>query len=265
MIPMKRIALLTAMIFFILYGSDAMGGKLYKWVDEEGIAHFSDRIPFSPELSEDLIHEEEVKEADPIEPHEERGSVQPINPIEFLARCTFTIKGAQNIGTGFFISSNGYAVTCKHVVEEDQDHIAVLNDQKEFPIGVISVSDSHDLALIMVITSQKTPYPSFRDPITMDPGEQVFAIGSSAGLHATVTDGVFTALRKKMPTEDRVIQFSAPINPGNSGGPLIDGEGKVVGVVSWKIVSNKGVPVSGLGFAVPSEYLFEEYGAYMGE
>ena len=64
-------------------------------------------------------------------------------------------------------------------------------------------------------------------------------------------------------TKDNVVQFSAPINPGNSGGPLVDEKGKVIGVVSWKIVSQNGVPVSGVGFAVPSDYLVGEYGYYL--
>ncbi|MFC1867572.1 S1C family serine protease, partial [Thermodesulfobacteriota bacterium] len=159
--------------------------------------------------------------------------------------------------------SNGYAVTCKHVIEEGPNHIAILNDRNEFPIGIISTSDIHDLALILVITSPTTPYLTLRDPLTMTPGDRVFAIGSSIGLQATVTDGIFSGLRRKLPTEDRVVQFSAPINPGNSGGPLIDEKGNVIGVVSWKMISNKGIPVTGVGFAIPSGYLIEEYGAYL--
>ena len=149
------------------------------------------------------------------------------------------------------------------MVEDDQDHMAILNDQNEFPVGVVSTSDRYDLALIMVITPQKTPFLSIRDPLTMTPGERILAIGSSVGLQSTVTDGVFTGLRKKVSTEDNVIQFSAPINPGNSGGPLIDEKGNVIGIVSWKLISKKGIPVTGVGFAVPSGYLVEEYSAYM--
>ena len=184
--------------------------------------------------------------------------------IEYTTNCTFTIKGARNIGTGFFISPSGFAITCKHVVEEGPIHIAILDNQNEFPIGVISTSDSYDLALIIVITSQETPYLnlSLRDPLAMTQGEKIYAIGSSVGLHSQIIDGVFTGLRKKM-TEDNVIQFSAPINPGNSGGPLLDKNGEVIGVISWKLVSNKGILVNGVGFAVPSGYLIKEYGSYV--
>lgn len=254
--------LLLLMLCVISFGQDALGGKLYKWVDEEGVVHFSDRVPGDGNVMEDLIHEEDVQDVPPLKPPGKSAPRTPQTPIEHTVDSTFTIKGTRSLGTGFFISSNGYAVTCRHVIEEDGDHRAVLNDRSEYPIGVISKSDRYDLALILVMIPRKTSFLSPRDLHAMTPGERLFAIGSSVGLQSTVTDGVLTGLRKKMPTEQKVIQFSAPINPGNSGGPLIDQEGHVLGVVSWKIVANKGIPVSGVGFAVPAEYLIEEYGAY---
>ena len=97
----------------------------------------------------------------------------------------------------------------------------------------------------------------------MKPGDKVYAVGSSVGLHSTITDGLFTGLRKQMPAEKRAVQFSAPVNPGNSGGPLIDEGGKVIGAVSWKLLSNNGLPVDGIGFAVPADYILGEYRGYI--
>lgn len=185
------------------------------------------------------------------------------NPIMKSLDATFSIKGDQNLGTAFFISSNGYAITCKHVLENDQNHIAILNDGSRYPIGVISISEKYDLALIMVIVSKKTPYLSIRDSFTLTPGERVFAIGSSPELQANITEGVFTGLRENTSTKDNVIQFSAHTNPGNSGGPLVDERGDLIGVVSWKIVSKNGIPVTGLGFAIPSDYMAKEYHHYL--
>jgi serine protease Do len=187
-----------------------------------------------------------------------------LNPVEYSKICSFVIKGENNLGTGFFISSNGFAITCKHVIEDDENHVAILSSQEEYPIGIIASSDKYDLAVILVTTPQKTPYLQLRDPFSMKPGDHVYAVGSSSGHKPTITDGLFTAIRKKLPTDDRTIQFSASINPGNSGGPLIDKHGKVLGVVSWKLVSSRGLPVADeIGFAVPSDYLIEEYGSYM--
>lgn len=261
---LKKISLFIMILVYLVCGSYATGGKLYRWVDEEGVVHYSDRKPEGSQELIDSVTESDLKEISPLTSKKDAGVKPPFrSPIEYATRCTFTIKSTRNSGTGFFVSSNGYAITAKHVVNVGDDHLAVLNNQNEFPIGVIATSDMHDLALILVITSQKTPYLSVRDPVNLVPGERVFAVGSSVGLQATVTDGVFTGFRKKENSEDKVIQFSAPVNPGNSGGPLVDAKGHIIGVVSWKIISKKGIPVTGLGFAVPSGYLSEEYGAYL--
>jgi serine protease Do len=185
------------------------------------------------------------------------------NPINKSLEATFSVKGDQYLGTAFFISSNGYAITCKHVLENDQNHIAILNDGSRYPIGIISINEKYDLALIMVIVYKKTPYLSIRDPFTVTPGERVFAIGSSLELKTNITEGVFTGLRENISTKDNVIQFSCPTNPGNSGGPLVDEQGNLIGVVSWKIVSQNGIPVTGLGFAIPSDYMAKEYHHYL--
>mgnify|MGYP000029008481 CR=1 FL=1 len=79
----------------------------------------------------------------------------------------------------------------------------------------------------------------------------------------SVTDGVFTGFRTVEAAKGSFIQFSAPLNPGNSGGPLVDESGAVVGVVSLKFLSQQGMPVSGVGFAVPSAQIKEEYGTYL--
>jgi len=185
------------------------------------------------------------------------------NSIKKCLEATFSIKGDQNLGTAFFISSNGYAITCKHVLENDQNHIAILNDGSRYPIGIISISEKYDLALVMVIVYKKTPYLSIRDSFTVTPGERVYAIGSSFELQANITEGVFTGLRENVSTKDNVVQFSCPTNPGNSGGPLVDEQGDLIGVVSWKIVSQNGIPVKGLGFAIPSDYMVKEYSHYL--
>ncbi len=245
----------------IIHGVD---GETYRWVDKNGIVHFSDRAPEDQD-SKPVIIPDKVNEAieDTVKVITEKQMEDNSNPLKYSAKCTFTIKGNKNIGTGFFISPNGYAITCKHVIEKNGNHTAVLNNLEEYPIGIISTSDEYDLALILVTTYQKTPYIEFRDPLTMEPGDKVYAIGSSAGLQSTITDGLFTGLRKDISTGKRSVQFSAPVNPGNSGGPLIDKDGKVIGVVSWKLLSNNGIPVSGIGFAVPSDYILKEYRGYI--
>jgi S1-C subfamily serine protease len=239
----------------------SVGGKIYKWVDEKGVVHFSDRAPDSTDTLKGAIEERDLQEPSPDPGEAESPSkLSSRSPIAHAVNCTFTIKGAKKVGTGFLISPNGYAATCKHVVEEPSTYSAVLNDKTEHPLTVLSVSPRQDLAVVQVPVPQKGAHLSLRDASTLSPGERLFAIGASAGLQATVTDGVFTGLRRMAETDEEVIQFSAPVNPGNSGGPLVDEKGQVVGVVSMRFDSLKGIPINGVGFAVPAGRLLEEYG-----
>jgi S1-C subfamily serine protease len=265
---LKKIILTTLSMLLFTGISYNNADDTYKWVDKDGVVHFSDRTPDDQESIPAVIHEkeyEELKDNIVVQLSAEKPETDNKNPLENTIKSTFTIKGSKNIGTGFFISPDGYAITCKHVIEVDGIHTAILNNQEEFPIGVISKSSRYDLALILVTTHQKVPYLKFRDPLTMEAGDRVYAVGSSVGLQSTITDGLFTALRRQMPSEIMAVQFSAPVNPGNSGGPLTDKNGKVIGAISWKLLSDDGGPVSGIGFAVPSEYILNEYRGYTRE
>ena len=258
----RLFAILCVTLLVTTLPAGVSGGKIYRWVDEKGVVHFSDRLPDGQE--DRTVEEREVKE-----PARAKGREKPVplsavrSPIEHGTRCTFTIKGSQTIGTGFFINSNGYAATASHVVDKEWGYVAVLNDKREFPIKVITMLEEEDLAVLLLLTTGNTPFLTFRSPATLVPGEQVFAIGASAGLSATVTDGVFTGFRRITDTKQKVLQFSAPINPGNSGGPLIDKEGKVIGVISKKYLMRRGVPIAGVGFAVPSTIFKEAFGSYL--
>jgi S1-C subfamily serine protease len=256
--------LFLLVLFCVFFSGTLFAGKIYKWIDERGVVHFSDEPPDVPDKLKNTVEERDIKDQN--DNANNQTSLQKMSarsPIEFVINCTFTIKGQKKMGTGFFISSTGYAATCRHVVEDSGNLTALMNDQQEYPLNVITMSSNYDLAIIQVMTSQKTPFLSLREAESLIPGERVFAVGASAGLQSTVTDGVFTAFRKPEEGQAGVIQFSAPVNPGNSGGPLVDESGKVVGVVSQKLLAQRGIPISGVGFAVPSDNLKEEYSAYI--
>jgi S1-C subfamily serine protease len=265
MILISQNTFLLLFLSFFVFSDNAAGAEFYKWMDKDGVVHLSDRIPEDGERHEDALPK--MAENDNGRSVNHSSDIKTVlsqsgNPIKTSIDSTFSIKGDHNLGTGFFISPNGYAITCKHVLKSD-NNTAVLNDGSEYPIGIISINDKYDLALIMVLTSKKTTYLSIRDPFSMTPGDRVYAVGNSQGLQATIADGAFTGLREDTKTNVNVVQFSAPIYPGNSGGPLVDEKGKAIGVVSWKIVSQKGTPVNGVGFAIPSDYLVKEYGYYL--
>jgi S1-C subfamily serine protease len=260
-----RQTLIVIVLFTAVFAEVASGGKVFRWVDEKGIVHFSDRPPEQAQSIDGAVEERDVEEPVSADdgPAPFSTGIVSRNPIEYAANATFTIMSAGNTGSGFFISKKGYAVTCKHVIRGSSDQAAVLMDQKQYPIRVISESHKHDLALILVLTSKETEPVSFRDSGGLTIGERIFAIGSPAGLQATVTDGVFTGFRRNSPTDDSLLQFSAPVNPGSSGGPLVDENGKVVGVVTSKYFTEGRVPLSGIGFALPSSYVLEAYADYI--
>jgi S1-C subfamily serine protease len=259
-----RFIFLVALAIPVFFGTSLQAEKIYKWVDKKGVVHFSDYPPELPDEVKATVEERELSSDNQIvKPHESESKVPARSPIEFVTNCTFTIKGAKKVGTGFLISSTGYAATCRHVVEESGQLTALMSDQKELQVNVITMSNRYDLAIVQVLTPKKTQFLSLRETNDLVPGEHLFAVGASAGLQATVTDGVFTAFRKVEEDQADVIQFSAPVNPGNSGGPLVDETGKVVGVVSQKFLTQKGIPISGVGFAVPSLHLKEEFSSYL--
>lgn len=250
-------------VLLLFIETPAHSGKIYKWVDERGVVHFSDQEPDSDKIK-GTLEEREFKDPSSVEPAKDvviRETAR--NPIEYVTNCTFTIKGPKRMGSGFLISSSGYALTCKHVVEGAANLTAIMNDQQEAQLNLLFTSNSYDLALVQVMAPRKMPYLSIRDSEGLAPGDRLFAVGASAGLHSTVTDGVFTGFRSIESAKGKFIQFSAPVNPGNSGGPLVDENGMVVGVVSLKFLSQQGMPVSGVGFAVPSAQIKEEYGTYI--
>ncbi|MGE5843004.1 MAG: trypsin-like peptidase domain-containing protein [Deltaproteobacteria bacterium] len=240
-----------------------LAGKIYKWVDERGVVHFSDQEPGTDKVK-GRVDEIEIKDPSSItQPRDTVVKETARNPIEYVTNCTFIIKAPKKMGSGFLISSDGYALTCKHVVEGVPTLTAVLNDQQELQLNVLFTSPKYDLALVQVMTPRKMPYLTIRDAQSLAPGDRLFAVGASAGLQSTVTDGVFTGFRTIETVKGDFIQFSAPVNPGNSGGPLVDESGMVVGVVSLKFLSQQGIPVSGVGFAVSSAHIKEEYGTYL--
>jgi serine protease Do len=132
----------------------------------------------------------------------------------------------------------------------------IMADGKEHSVSSVVTSDTRDLALLKVFTASSPQIlKRSKDEHRLEQGEVVYTIGSPLGLANTVTSGVFSGYRKNMEKNELLLQTDAAINPGNSGGPLIDNQGNVYGVNTMMI---KGA--EGLGFAIPIETVFEEFG-----
>jgi serine protease Do len=157
-------------------------------------------------------------------------------------------------GSGFLISSDGFIITNYHVVKDANKIKVDLNDptQKDLEAQLIGGDPQTDIA-ILKIQGENFPYLTLGDSNQIDICEWVIAIGSPFGLEASVTVGVVSQKSRnnlKIADLEDFIQTDAAINPGNSGGPLLDLDGKVIGM-NTAIVSRSG-GYMGIGFAIPS-------------
>lgn len=163
------------------------------------------------------------------------------------------------LGSGFFISKDGYIVTNNHVIADCVDpkyegysrlYIKLAEDSDtRIPAKVIGYDAVLDLALLKAEVD--APYVfTLGSSADLDVGDKVFAIGSPLGLDRTLTSGIVSSIDRKLFTAGNVFQIDAAVNSGNSGGPLIDERGNVQAVVFAGVQNYQG-----LNFAIPVEYL----------
>jgi S1-C subfamily serine protease len=163
-------------------------------------------------------------------------------------------------GSGFAINKDGYIVTNAHVVE-GADSVEVSFDESggdSIPAEVKGVDTSADIAVLKVnpddVKGGIKPIP-LGDSSNLQVGDPVIAIGNPFGYTRTVTTGIVSGLQRQIQapngfTIGHVVQTDASINPGNSGGPLLDANGRVIGINS-QIATGGGQGSVGIGFAVP--------------
>jgi serine protease Do len=169
------------------------------------------------------------------------------------------MRKSESLGSGFFISPDGYILTNNHVVKDADDILVRLSDTQEFKAEVVGADSETDVALIKIKADEPMPYLDLGNSDSIMVGDWAIAVGNpfpQLGLDRTVTVGVISALGRSglvfgqdNPVYQNYIQTDASINPGNSGGPLVGINGKVVGINS-AIASPSGGNV-GIGFAIP--------------
>jgi len=158
----------------------------------------------------------------------------------------------QSLGSGVIVSPDGYILTANHVVDgADKVKVALASGEKEFDAKVIGTDPATDTAVLKV-DGKNLPAITIADSDKLEVGDAVLAIGNPFGVGQTVTGGIVSALGRggfNINNYENFIQTDAAINVGNSGGPLVDAEGRLVGINTW-IISRSGGS-QGLGFAVP--------------
>jgi serine protease Do len=174
-----------------------------------------------------------------------------------IARGTPTLQ-PMSLGSGVIVSSAGYAVTNNHVVKGADALKVKFFDGREVDAKLVGRDDLTDLAVIKIEqgdAAQPLAAAEFADSEDLEVGEWVVAIGSPFGLSNTVTAGIVSAKGRSVTpretgrTQEDFIQTDAAINPGNSGGPLLNLQGRIVGINS-AIASRTG-GYEGIGFAIP--------------
>jgi serine protease Do len=173
-------------------------------------------------------------------------------------------KGKEKIkiggGSGFIVSPDGLILTCRHVVSEPEvDYTVILEPEKNYSAKVLAADPLIDIA-VLKINEKNLPFLDLGDSNQIELGQTVVAIGNPLGeFYDTLSAGIISGLSRKIQAVGLLsrqveslrglIQTDAAINPGNSGGPLVDLEGKVIGINTAMVMGAQNI-----GFAIPINY-----------
>jgi len=169
--------------------------------------------------------------------------------IEDAIKAVVTIKTDLSQGTGFIIDPEGYVITNYHVMQNAKSAAVYTYEGGTHPVRLIGKNEEMDIALLKIEGNFEELQLDNSDDIQV--GEKVIAIGNPLGLQFSVSEGIVSAIHRPGPNNiNAYIQTDAALNPGNSGGPLINKQGKVIGINNFKIGSGES-----LGFALESNYI----------
>lgn len=190
------------------------------------------------------------------------GPVMPSIPIKPEERKPEIPQNHEKVkvggGSGFIVSPDGLVLTNKHVVQDPEaTYTVVMEDDRRFPAKVLARDPINDIAILKIEHRDFFPYAKLADSSNLNLGESVIAIGNTLGeFKNTVSVGVVSGLSRFITAHNDVngeaamlrglIQTDAAINPGNSGGPLVNTEGKVIGINVAVILGAQNI-----GFAIP--------------
>ena len=189
-----------------------------------------------------------------------------ISAVEIYKKCAKSVVGIvvnqgdsslfETQGSGVIIRPDGYILTNNHVIEgccNKNSKLYVFVEEGSEPIKgtLVGRDEILDLAVIK-IEKKDLPVIKIGDSSNLCEGQKVFAIGNPQGLQRSMTDGIISALDRKIGNSawNTYIQTNANINPGNSGGALIDSNGQLIGINTAKLDKSEGI-----GFAIPSSVI----------
>lgn len=167
-------------------------------------------------------------------PPETQISLSPSEIFDIISPSTVEISGDAfyftSTGTGFFIDDQGTVITNFHVIEDCFEAQIILYDGTEYPVlSVLGHNKDLDIAILSTSCANSIPL-DFREEAVIT-GEKAYTLGSSLGLTGTFAEGIISSASRKIGGAN-FIQTTAPISNGNSGGPLVDENGKVIGITT---------------------------------
>jgi S1-C subfamily serine protease len=164
-------------------------------------------------------------------------------------------EGGAASGTGFVWDDAGHVVTNNHVVQNASQVAVRFASGEAARAEVVGTAPNYDVAVLRIRGARKLPPPlAVGNSADLKVGQFAFAVGNPFGLDQSMSSGIISALKRRLPTNSgreiaNVIQTDTAINPGNSGGPLLDSAGRLIGVTT-AILSPSGTN-AGIGFAIP--------------
>lgn len=167
--------------------------------------------------------------------------------VEDVVKGVVAVSTSDSVGSGFIANPDGYVVTNNHVIAGNEENVRIVTyERKILAAEFIGADEKRDIALLKILEQQD--YLELADSDNLQPGQKVIAIGNPLGLSFTVTQGIISAVDRQGPNGLlEYVQTDVSLNPGNSGGPLIDTQGKVVGINNFKIGGAESI-----GFALES-------------
>jgi len=160
-------------------------------------------------------------------------------------------RSQTGIGSGVLIHRSGLILTNNHVVDGADQVIVRLNDGREYTAVDVKTDPKTDIAIVRIESDTDFPFAKLGDSDVVEIGDWVLALGQPFGLESTVTAGIISAKHRGIgiAARENFLQTDAAINPGNSGGPLVNLDGKVIGINT--AISSSGGGNDGIGFAIP--------------
>src|SRR3990167_278144 len=158
-------------------------------------------------------------------------------------------QDARASGSGVIVDPKGYILTNNHVIENADEIIVRLSDSRKFPARLIGHDPKTDLAVLKIEAPAPLPTAELGDSDRLRVGQWAIAIGNPFGLDRTVTVGIISATARThvgVATYENFIQTDASINPGNSGGPLLNLDGRFIGINTAIVAAGQGI-----GFSIP--------------